>query len=774
MHCPILHTDGMGCEWCMERLNTDKSFFQPDPSQNYDVIPRWIRDQNKVKEEPMTTYFTKCGLTFEKPTKAETTGYHIEGDEHGAYNGKCAECPFVISVKEGYPDQRHKRWECRAGSQPPNHETTWRGSLDDKCTLSIYSLDVALMTEIIAFAQGHQDLSAAYNADSQADCRRTISVSCSGNKKGIAAKKELIEKFFPKENAEPAPDDLSDETEEDICGDCSNYEIVGKDIGRCEINQTPVSSFRPACKEFDQALLEDEDLDNIESMDLENQLDVLLGKGDAEDAGMEVDSDETDFQNKGHACGSCEIGHWYSFENTYVNVCQDDGKTVKRPCKAHTHYCYQFEEGQRKIAEDKDFDPETAPRWCPLGEVETPTTTPKKKPRIGSLGCQEMRDDCPLFCAHNDGCAVLISIGGALKRFLGENDVDCDVFRERKAFVCGGSNSATETPEIVTEQPETVNESVPEVIKPAEMEQVPTFDYSEIDADTTDTLHYAEDEIVKIRMQSVYDIGKCLKLAHDALAKAGSGKFGAWCESIGFSRRTAENYLQAHKFICENFAQIEDAAGIQPSLLFAASKPSAPPELAQAVIDGDITKHKDYMEAMDRIKQLNQTEVELRTVASDLANDKTMLEIELQEAKKTSKEWHSAYDVQRAANREQRNGSDPEDVQRLVNQQVEANRKIFSLEQEIKKLNEQLDAKPIVITAEIEEHQDPDVLKPCPFCGGKAEFHQFANPKSSYSIECTVCRCGTYGWDCPSTGTHDENKAMQAERWNRREGGTDQ
>ncbi|MDF3000547.1 MAG: Restriction alleviation protein Lar [Bacillota bacterium] len=61
-------------------------------------------------------------------------------------------------------------------------------------------------------------------------------------------------------------------------------------------------------------------------------------------------------------------------------------------------------------------------------------------------------------------------------------------------------------------------------------------------------------------------------------------------------------------------------------------------------------------------------------------------------------------------------------------------------------------------------------LKPCPFCGGKAEYEQFANPKTSYSVKCTVCRCGTYGWDCPSTGTHDGNKAMQAERWNRRKG----
>ncbi len=59
-------------------------------------------------------------------------------------------------------------------------------------------------------------------------------------------------------------------------------------------------------------------------------------------------------------------------------------------------------------------------------------------------------------------------------------------------------------------------------------------------------------------------------------------------------------------------------------------------------------------------------------------------------------------------------------------------------------------------------------LKPCPFCGGKAEYQQFANPKNSYKVACTVCRCQTYGYDCPTEGTHTDNKSMQAEIWNRR------
>jgi len=117
------------------------------------------------------------------------------------------------------------------------------------------------------------------------------------------------------------------------------------------------------------------------------------------------------------------------------------------------------------------------------------------------------------------------------------------------------------------------------------------------------TLRQVESEIAKVRIQTVYDIGQYLKLAHDALANNKNGTFGVWVESIGFSRDSADNYLRAYDFICRNFGNIDDAANIQPSLLFAASKPSAPAELVKAVVDGDITQHKDYKDALSRLQE---------------------------------------------------------------------------------------------------------------------------------------------------------------------------
>lgn len=62
-----------------------------------------------------------------------------------------------------------------------------------------------------------------------------------------------------------------------------------------------------------------------------------------------------------------------------------------------------------------------------------------------------------------------------------------------------------------------------------------------------------------------------------------------------------------------------------------------------------------------------------------------------------------------------------------------------------------------------------DGLLPCPFCGSLAEYHQFANPKNFYGVRCTACHCGTDGFRnnrCDDSAS--ENKARQAEIWNRR------
>lgn len=60
-------------------------------------------------------------------------------------------------------------------------------------------------------------------------------------------------------------------------------------------------------------------------------------------------------------------------------------------------------------------------------------------------------------------------------------------------------------------------------------------------------------------------------------------------------------------------------------------------------------------------------------------------------------------------------------------------------------------------------------LKPCPFCGGEAEYERFNNPKTWFTVRCSRCGCQTDGF-CINhdDATAAENKAANAAVWNRR------
>ena len=60
-------------------------------------------------------------------------------------------------------------------------------------------------------------------------------------------------------------------------------------------------------------------------------------------------------------------------------------------------------------------------------------------------------------------------------------------------------------------------------------------------------------------------------------------------------------------------------------------------------------------------------------------------------------------------------------------------------------------------------------LKACPFCGGKAVFERFNNPKNWYAVRCTVCGCQTDGFRINHDDATDaQNKSANAAVWNRR------
>ena len=239
----------------------------------------------------MNTYYTKCGRTFEKSTKADTTGYHITEENGAIADQECAECPFPIEVKDGWGDTAtHKRWECRAGSLPPNRENTYQGRADDKCTLQISSIDHDFCEAVIAYAQGHPDLGANYTQD-RADCRRVVSVSCSQNKKGMAAKQELLDKFFPEEAAM-----MPQEEEGPTCATCYHAAADGRICIAGEIEKR-IRPTDPACNHYIGTVVDTEfplisDLEDIDEDD-ERDREETFDDSEANDFETPIDGSVT-------------------------------------------------------------------------------------------------------------------------------------------------------------------------------------------------------------------------------------------------------------------------------------------------------------------------------------------------------------------------------------------------------------------------------------------------------------------------------------------------
>ena len=93
------------------------------------------------------------------------------------------------------------------------------------------------------------------------------------------------------------------------------------------------------------------------------------------------------------------------------------------------------------------------------------------------------------------------------------------------------------------------------------------------------------------------------KHAHDLTANHYKGSWGKWCAAVGISRDTGDNMVR----VAEQFGNIQlegkSILDVQPlKLLYAATKPSTPTQVKQAVFSGDITSYKEYQELLAQIK----------------------------------------------------------------------------------------------------------------------------------------------------------------------------
>lgn len=136
--------------------------------------------------------------------------------------------------------------------------------------------------------------------------------------------------------------------------------------------------------------------------------------------------------------------------------------------------------------------------------------------------------------------------------------------------------------------------------EPASLEakdiNVPTFDFG-ADDDTNAALMQDAQIFMAGSMARVM----AAKRAHDRTANNYRGSWGKWCDLVGISRDTGDNMVR----VAEQFGNIQidgqNLIDIQPlKLLYAASKPSTPPEIRERVENLDITTYKQYQDLLAR------------------------------------------------------------------------------------------------------------------------------------------------------------------------------
>ena len=155
----------------------------------------------------MTTYICKCGRRVKKSTDASTTGNRLSGYAPGH---ECWGCPYAMPYGDFQWDEsartvsRETRgYECRM-SKTLTYASEFAGSIKDKCTCRVHSLDFDFLSQVSAWikdAYPDREIFGSFSKDIRAsdygsDGRYCLTITCTQNLKGVAAKRELFGQFF--------------------------------------------------------------------------------------------------------------------------------------------------------------------------------------------------------------------------------------------------------------------------------------------------------------------------------------------------------------------------------------------------------------------------------------------------------------------------------------------------------------------------------------------------------------------------------------------------
>ncbi|WP_291244540.1 hypothetical protein [Fournierella sp.] len=551
----------------------------------------------------MTKYICKCGRRVSKSTNADNTGNRDTEN--------CKGCPYLLpwGPFEHVPGQGFVRnvqgYECRM-SPEISYATDYSGGADDKRTMAIHSLDLDFLEEVQAWIDEYADgqLSGRFSRDTIRGTdycnkgRYSWSISCAQNKKGMAAKAALIERFF------------------------------GPDKHR--LDKTP--------EEEKAIVLAAIEAGKAKAQERKENMDYIISKHEA--------------TGRLYAYYKGSFWFWDShIQRWLLSQFAEDLYQEERPKRRNF-------EREHFLAQTSDFhqlDDYEVPSRC----IETLLQCNPKTaiPAPASAESPEIVDECSKpnctcsDCKRQDcTCA-----GGCDASGRGKCDGEKNCAQDGCTYTAKHRENPTDAAPASLADAGAATQNLSGA-EPASLEAPPSgslaFDYSGLDDQTVADLHLAEREYSsgkKMAEMGLRRMADAVAIAHGAVVaiceNGKDGKFSThedtflrWCASVGLKKDSAYRMLQVSKLMDDSSPREQKVLEeLSPSLLYAAAKPSAPAELVQAVKDGDITTHKQFKELEAQLK----AEREAREKAEQ---DVEYFKKDSEDARKAAHAYHCKYD----------------------------------------------------------------------------------------------------------------------------------
>ena len=486
-----------------------------------------------------TIYICKCGRRVSKSTNADNTGNRDTEN--------CKGCPYLLPwgpfefVKSQGFVRNVKGYECRM-SKDIEYATHFCGSIDDKCSCYIASLDFDFLTRVsnwIKETYPGGELNGSFFTDDiraveyVSNGRYRMSIGCAQNKKGIAAKAALLHQFFDESGARL---DMTPEEEK-------AHILAAIEAGKAKAQERK------------------------ESMEYTISKHVATGRL--------------------YAYYKGSFWFWDShIQRWLLSQFAEDLYQEERPKR------WNFER-EHFLAQTSDFhqlDDYEVPSHCIEALLQCNPKAAKKENLIDS--------PCASSAAGED---TNVPTSSAAATAAAEETVAAPESLDSASMTAVPAAKNSEPAGVASENV-LAGADGSTVFDYSGLDDQTVADLHLAEREYSSGKKMAEMGLR--RMADAVAIAHDVLVANcEGHNQHSEDTFSAWCQSIGLKKDSAYRMLQVSKLMDGSSPREQKVLEeLSPSLLYAAAKPSAPADLVQAVKDGNITTHKQFRELEAQLK----------------------------------------------------------------------------------------------------------------------------------------------------------------------------